>query len=148
MFSFLRLPYSLRVKKILVDAISKKTSKKRHDLKIVSQTVDKSCSKLVTRAWNSFLSTSFRIFEQKNKGSLPFHSQVANFFKFIAANTSIVCVATFSKPRYLVQRIPCFSFASANIRSIVCFRFCKLIYSDLLGEDVPLHPSDLPKHVS
>ncbi|TNX48087.1 hypothetical protein FIU33_15955, partial [Enterococcus faecium] len=40
------------------------------------QTVDKSCSKLVTRAWNSFLSTSFRIFEQKNKGSLPFHSQV------------------------------------------------------------------------
>ncbi|BDP59379.1 hypothetical protein EfmJHP38_03170 [Enterococcus faecium] len=24
------------------------------------QTVDKSCSKLVTRAWNSFLSTSFR----------------------------------------------------------------------------------------
>ncbi|MDT2396339.1 hypothetical protein P7D58_22165, partial [Enterococcus avium] len=25
------------------------------------------------------LSTSFRIFEQKNKGSLPFHSQVANF---------------------------------------------------------------------
>ena len=122
-----------------------KTSKKTRPKDRVSD-YEQSCSKLVTRAWNSFLSTSFRILN-KNKGSLPFHSQVANFFKFIAANTSIVCVATF-KPRYLVQRIPCFSFASANIRSIVCFRFCKLIYSDLLGEDVPLHPSDLPKHVS
>ncbi|MCI5686873.1 MAG: hypothetical protein MR320_16000, partial [Enterococcus gallinarum] len=57
-------------------------SAKKHSPNGCAQTVDKSCSKLVTRAWNSFLSTSFRIFEQKNKGSLPFHSQVANFFKF------------------------------------------------------------------
>jgi hypothetical protein len=35
-----------------------------------------------------------------------FHGQVANFFRFMAATISIVCMETFSKPRKVVHRMP------------------------------------------
>ena len=123
-----------------------KTSKKTRPKDRVSD-----CRQKLFQTRNSsleqLLSTSFRIFEQKIKAPCL---SIARWL--ISLNSLQQTLASYAsrlfKPRYLVQRIPCFSFASANIRSIVCFRFCKLIYSDLLGEDVPLHPSDLPKHVS
>ncbi len=45
----------------------------------------------------------------------------ASFFKFIAANFSLTQVVTRARPRCCVYRIACFSFASANTRSIVSF---------------------------
>src|SRR5690606_4887640 len=51
-----------------------------------------------------------------------FQSQVAIFFRFMAAKTSIACMVTFSSPLKVVHRMPCFSFRSANTRSIVSFR--------------------------
>ncbi len=49
--------------------------------------------------------------------------QVAIFFKFMAANVSIACIDLFLRPRQVVHRTPCFSFASAKARSIVSLRF-------------------------
>jgi hypothetical protein len=50
-----------------------------------------------------------------------FHSQVANFFKFMAAKVSIACKDTFSNNWKVIHRMPCFSLASANTRSMVSF---------------------------
>src|SRR5690554_2205747 len=52
---------------------------------------------------------------------LDLHIQFAIFFKFMQAAISIACALTFFKPRRVVQRMPCFSFISANTRSIVSF---------------------------
>jgi NADPH:quinone reductase-like Zn-dependent oxidoreductase len=58
----------------------------------------------------------------RSAGRSFLHSQIASFFRFIAANVSIACMVTFRIPRKVVHRMPCFSFKSANTRSIVSFR--------------------------
>lgn len=50
------------------------------------------------------------------------HVHVAIFLRFMAAKVSIACIDNFLSPLKVVQRIPCFSFASANTRSIVSLR--------------------------
>lgn len=50
------------------------------------------------------------------------HFHMASFFRFIAANLSLTHFVTWDRPRCSVYRMPCFSFASANTRSIFSFR--------------------------
>lgn len=52
----------------------------------------------------------------------PFHFHFASFFKFMVANLSLTQFVTCARPLYGVYRIACFSFASANTRSIFSFR--------------------------
>ena len=48
---------------------------------------------------------------------------VASFLRFMHAKVRLTCILTLASPRYWVYRMPCFSLASANTRSIVSFRF-------------------------
>lgn len=49
------------------------------------------------------------------------HGQVAIFFSYMAAKTSIACKVTFLSPLMVVHRMPCFSFKSAKTRSMWLF---------------------------
>ncbi len=51
------------------------------------------------------------------------HSQVASFLRFMQAKTSIACMVTFSSPRKVAHRMPCFSFISANIPNSSAWNF-------------------------
>ena len=57
-----------------------------------------------------------------NGSSFSIHSQVASFFRFIAANLSFTQFVIWAKPLYWgVSRMACFSLASAKTHSTVSF---------------------------
>ena len=60
---------------------------------------------------------------KKNERNALHHLCNAYFLRFMAANLSLTQLVTRVKPRRYVNRIACFSFASAKTRSIVSLRW-------------------------